>query len=214
MLRRSLVGAIAGACLMIGASGVATAAPSAQDSTWMVAAHQSNLAEIAAGNAAISRATTDEVRSLGEMFVAMHTELDSNLTAAAGQLGVALPATPTPAQQQALAQVEAQQGAAFDTAWISNQVAGHRTSLEATRLEIDAGSDPAVVALANTAAPVVEQHLASVEALSTAAPTLVQTGDGGLLDDPSNSWIVACVLAAAGLVAVAAMLRTHRSRPT
>jgi len=39
----------------------------------MVAAHQSNLAEIARGNAALEQASTQQVRDLGQMFVDTHT---------------------------------------------------------------------------------------------------------------------------------------------
>ena len=59
----------------------------------MKAAHQSNLAEIAAGEAAQQSATTDDVTSLGAMFIQMHTQLDDSLKAAAQQLDVELPET-------------------------------------------------------------------------------------------------------------------------
>ena len=46
------------AMAVIGLStGTASAAPSSQDMTWMAAAHQNNLAEIAAGNSAQAKAT-------------------------------------------------------------------------------------------------------------------------------------------------------------
>src|SRR4051794_13200305 len=107
--RRRLCVGIASIALVVGGAGVGSvhAAPSSQDIQWLVAAHQSNLAEIAAGTSAQSRATTDEVRRLGAMFVTMHTQLDTDLTAAAAQLGVQLPTTPNSAQQQTLAAVEA-----------------------------------------------------------------------------------------------------------
>src|SRR4051812_24582853 len=157
-------------------AGVVTAAPSDQDTTWMVAAHQSNLTEIAAGNAAAAQATTDKVRQLGEMFVTMHTQLDADLTAAADQLGVTLPDSPTPAQQQTLATVQAQQGVAFDSAWLASQVSGHRATLEATHTEQQGGSDGAVLALANAAEPVIAQHLEQVTAASGGSTELAATG--------------------------------------
>ena len=56
---------IVGAVLGVSALGVAVPilddAPSAQDRTWLGAAHQSNLAGIAAGTAAVDRASTDDV---------------------------------------------------------------------------------------------------------------------------------------------------------
>jgi putative membrane protein len=180
-----VIGGLAGA-LSMGAG--ASAAPSEQDAGWMAAAHQSNLAEIAAGNVAVQRATSDEVRSLGSMFVEMHTALDADLTAAAAELGVALPAAPNEQQQASLARAEAQQGEAFDATWVAEQTAGHQTTLAATQAEIAGGSDATVVGLANAAAPVVEQHLADLQALGGAgAPELVPTGDGGLFGDDQGA---------------------------
>ena len=159
----------------------AAAAPSDQDVTWMQAAHQSNLTEIAAGNAAQQSATTPEVRELGAMFVQMHSQLDQQLTQAAQQLGVELPGEPSAEQQRQLAAVQQNSGQAFDTAWIAQQIASHSTSLAATQRELQNGSDPTVLELARTAAPAVEQHLASLREVAQqyGVPTSVPGGTGG-----------------------------------
>ena len=105
---------------LIIAAAPASAAPSQQDTTWMASAHQGNLAEIAAGKAAQQKGTTEGVRSMGTELVNDHTALDKELTTAAQQLGVDLPQGPSQEQQSTLNQVMSQQGAAFDTAWISS----------------------------------------------------------------------------------------------
>ncbi|MGY1624251.1 DUF4142 domain-containing protein [Geodermatophilus sp. SYSU D00965] len=163
------------------AAGPALAAPSDQDVTWMQAAHQSNLAEIAAGNAAQQAATTPEVRDLGAMFVQMHTQLDQQLTQAAQQLGVELPGEPTAEQQQQLAAVQQNSGQEFDTAWIAQQIGSHSTTLAATQREIQNGSDQTVLQLAQAATPVVQQHLSQLRdaAQKYGVPTSVPGGTGG-----------------------------------
>ncbi|MGY1691976.1 DUF4142 domain-containing protein [Geodermatophilus sp. SYSU D01105] len=163
----------------------ALAAPSDQDVTWMQAAHQSNLAEIAAGNAAQQSATTPEVRDLGAMFVQMHTQLDQQLTQAAQQFGVELPGGPTAEQQQQLAAVQQNSGQAFDTAWIAQQIGSHSTTLAATQRELQNGSDQTVLQLANAATPVVEQHLSELRAAAQqyGVPTSVPGGTGGQAAD-------------------------------
>ena len=189
------------ALALAGSFGVASgalAAPTDQDTAWMAAAHQSNLAEIAAGQAAVAQGTSADVTSLGQMFIDMHTQLDTELTAAAQQLGVTLPDAPTPSQQQTLERVKAETGPAFDTAWIASQIASHQTTLAATQTEISTGSDPTVVALATKSAPVVQQHLTALQEAAAAAgvPTQVPTGDGGLLESGGTSslaWILAVV---------------------
>ena len=147
----------------------------------MVTAHQGNLAEIAAGQAAVAQGATDTVRRLGQMLIADHTALDANLTAAAGQLGVTLPGAPSPEQQAELAAVTAKSGAAFDTAWVSSQIPAHRATLAAGSTEVATGSDPMVVALASASAPVVQHHLDELLAAAPqyGVPASVSAGTGG-----------------------------------
>src|SRR3954466_9654806 len=73
--RTAIAGTLAlGAALTF--AGTAAAQPTAQDSGWIVVAHQSNLTEIAAGQAAQAKASSAAVRDLGQMFVQDHTAMD------------------------------------------------------------------------------------------------------------------------------------------
>ncbi|WP_159796979.1 DUF4142 domain-containing protein [Puerhibacterium puerhi] len=201
-LRRTLAVLAAAAGALLLAVGPATAAPSEQDQEWMVVAHQGNLAEIAAGQAALQQATTDVVRQHGQMLVDDHTKLDADLTAAAEQLGVTLPSEPTEEQQQTLASVKAQSGEAFDTAWVESQIASHRATIAAGEEELAQGSEQSVKDLASAAAPVVQEHLDAL--LATAqdlgVPTGVPAGTGG--QAASASPVLAVALVGAGLAAV------------
>ncbi|UNX55089.1 DUF4142 domain-containing protein [Georgenia sp. TF02-10] len=207
LLRR----AVLGAGTLIAAVGIAAAPavaqPSEQDTTWMVAAHQSNLAEIAAGTAAQEQASSPEVREMGATLITDHQKLDADLTAAAEQLGVDLPDAPTPEQQAALEQVKAQQGAAFDTAWIASQIEGHQMTIAATTQEISAGTDPTVVALAEAASPVVQGHLDHLRQMS-GAPTTVPSGIG----DPGSPVLGAGLIGAGLLVAAGSLTLLARRR--
>ncbi|MBB3082953.1 DUF4142 domain-containing protein [Geodermatophilus sabuli] len=193
-------------------SSPALAAPSDQDVTWMQAAHQSNLAEIAAGNAAQQAATTPEVRELGAMFIEMHTQLDTQLTQAAQQLGVELPAEPSATQQQQLAEVQQNSGQEFDTAWIAQQIGSHSTTLAATQRELQGGSDPTVLELARTATPVVEQHLAQLRdaARTYGVPTSVPGGTGGQAATDglgTTGWVLTGIGALALVAGTAGLVR-------
>jgi putative membrane protein len=197
-----LPAAVLGAVVL--AANPASAAPSDQDTMWMQTAHQSNLAEIAAGNAAEQSATTPDVKQLGAMFVQMHTQLDTALTQAAQQFGVTLPGAPTAAQQQQLAQVQQNTGQAFDTAWIAQQIGSHSTTLAATTTELQSGSDPTVLDQARTATPVVQQHLDELRSAAEkyGVPTSVPAGTGGQAAGSTHpeGW----ALAGVGVLAVAA----------
>jgi putative membrane protein len=197
-------------------AGPALAAPSAEDVTWMQAAHQSNLAEIAAGNAAQQSATTPEVKQLGAMFVQHHTQLDTALTQAAQQLGIQLPAAPSAEQQQQLAAVQKKQGMAFDTAWISQQIGSHLTALAATQKELSAGSDPSVIAQAKAATPVVQQHLDELRttAAKYGVPTSVNGGTGGQAAGADRSPLGWGLAGLGGLAVLAGAVGLVRRRTT
>lgn len=218
---RNLYRAVVAAAVMVGAFlftiGSAVAAPSDQDRTWMIAAHQSNLAEIAAGTSAQSHATTPEVKNLGAMFIKNHTALDNSLKDAAQQLGVPLPSAPTAEQQAQLAQVEANSGQAYDTAWIAQQIGGHSATVAATQRELANGTDSTVLQLARTAAPVVQQHLVELRnaAAQYGVPTSVPGGTGGQAAHEDTATATGMTLVAAGgllvLASVTALARRRRA---
>ena len=97
-----VLGCGAALALVVPLAAPGAAQPSEQDTDWMVAAHQSNLAEFAPGNAALEQASTHQERDLGQMFVDTHPQVDADLTATAGDLGIHLPDAPTPEQEQQL----------------------------------------------------------------------------------------------------------------
>ena len=203
LLRRASVALVSTLCLLGLAAGTATAQASPQDQAWLVAAHQSNLAEIAAGQAAVARGLSEDVRMHGQMLIDDHTRLDAALTPVAQQLGVALPGEPSPEQQQALAEVSAQSGEAFDRAWVASQIAGHRATLAAGEQELAQGTEQTVKDLAAAAAPVVQGHLDGL--LATAqelgVPTSVPAGTGG--QAASSSQTLGLALLGVGVLAVA-----------
>jgi putative membrane protein len=207
---RAVAVAAMGLVLLVAGAGAASAAPSAQDRTWMAAAHQSNLTEIAAGKDAQQKATSQRVKDLGAMFIQMHTALDADLTAAAKTLGVSLPGAPSPAQQATLKSVAAKSGAAFDSAWVSSQIAGHRATLAATQKEISSGSDATVIKLAKASSPVVQQHLTALLATPQAAPSSVQAGTGGQATSDRTPWLAALAAVGAALLAGAALTSMRR----
>jgi putative membrane protein len=131
---------------------------SSQDQTYLQQAHQTNLAEIAAGTVAEQKGTSAEVRALGKRLVTDHSNLDQALQKVASSEGVALPATPN-TQQQALArQYAAATGSAFDRLFITTQLAGHMQAMQAGQTEIDQGMAAPVKGAAQAAAPVIAAH--------------------------------------------------------
>lgn len=170
LCKRMFVLLAALAVTTVGGTGAALAAvqPSAQDNSWIIAAHQANLAEIATGKMAQDKGTSAVVKDLGERFVTDHTKLDDSLKTLAGDLNVNVPAEPN-AEQKAAAQKlsDTAAGADFDKMWIQQQLAAHAKSMAATQQQIDKGEAAQVKQAAEQAMPIITAHH---EALMKAAP--------------------------------------------
>lgn len=178
----SIAAFVLAACAASAAPAVA-AEVGDQDVRFVKAAHQGNLAEIAAGQDAQKHATTACVKSAGAVLVRDHRKLDADLTALAAKLGVALPASPSAEQKRTLAAVRAKAGSpAYDTAWLKAQDAAHTKTLALIDHELRAGRNAEVKAAARAARPVVAKHLDMVRGgtCHTARDAgMVKAGDGG-----------------------------------
>ncbi|MDN3296924.1 DUF4142 domain-containing protein [Streptomyces ficellus] len=155
----------------------------ATDSAFLRAAHQGNLAEIAAGQDAQKNATTACVKKVGAVLVRDHTKLDADTKALANKLGVDLPVAPTKEQQEKLAEVMAKAGTkAYDAAWLRVQAAAHEKTLARIDNQIAHGKNAQITAAAKAARPVVAMHLDMVrggECRAGHAPKAIHAGNGG-----------------------------------
>ncbi|HJU07114.1 MAG TPA: DUF4142 domain-containing protein [Rhodanobacteraceae bacterium] len=138
---------------------VAFAQASPQDRAWLVAAHQTNLAEFAAGNLAAQSGHTESVRNAGRMLVDDHRALDAKLQPVAKQLGVKLPDYPNAQQQAEMQRFQRESGMQFDQTWAHVEGDGHVLAIELTVKETQQGSSPQVKQLAAAALPVLKKHL-------------------------------------------------------
>ena len=134
------------------------------DDTFLAAAHQGNLAEIAAGEDAQAHGTTECVEEAGEMLVDDHRRLDQDLRELAEKTGVDLPDEPTREQQKQLSSVQTRAGSvAYDEAWLSAQETAHRETLVLIDQKINSRGSPDVQEFAENARPVIAQHLEMVQ---------------------------------------------------
>lgn len=132
---------------------------SSQDQSWLIAAHQSNLAEIKAGNLAAEDGHTEAVRKAGRMLAEDHGKLDAKLRPVAKQLGMKLPTQPDGEQRDEMKQFKDESGVQFDKTWTHTEADGHVKAIELTEREIQNGSGPKVKQLATAALPVLKKHL-------------------------------------------------------
>jgi putative membrane protein len=145
------------------------ASVSGQDATYLRQAHQTDLAEIAAGKLAQQKSNSQTVKNLGTKFITDHTRLDQALIPVAQTLGVSLPQAPNTHQQAVASRLEAVSGSQFNTLFVTTQLTGHTQAMQAGQTEITNGTNPQVVKLARQSAPVIASHH---QALESAAKTL------------------------------------------
>ena len=181
MFLRNAAAIFGAAALFVLPATAASAAPSGQDSTYLTAAHQSNLAEIATGNLAQQKAESQEVKDLGARWVKDHTTLDSALQDTAEALGVDLPSAPNAEQKALAARYEAASTSEFDALWIPTQMDAHMKAMQLGQTEVSRGSDAQAKKAAQDAAPVVASHheLLTDAANALGVPSTINTGTGG-----------------------------------
>ncbi|MGN6314083.1 MAG: DUF4142 domain-containing protein [Rhodanobacteraceae bacterium] len=136
----------------------AFAQASPQDRKWLQQAHQTNLAEIAAGKLAEQSAHAESVRMVGHTLATDHAEMDSSLQKVARQLHVKLPDAPNAQQKAIMESVKHQHGMKFDQMWAHDEADGHIQAIELTTFEVNHGSAPQVKQLAVQALPVLKKH--------------------------------------------------------
>lgn len=141
------------------------------DRVWLKHVGQADLAEIATGNLAQQKGTSEGVKALGAMLVTDHTQHLQQVQAVAGQVGAPVPTAPAPWQQWQATVLASLSGTAFDQGWASAQVADHLTNIDETQDEIAGGCNRAVRALAAATLPVLQTHLAEAQKLDGATTT-------------------------------------------
>jgi putative membrane protein len=130
-----------------------------EDRAYLIAAHESNLMEIAAGRTAQAKGATAAVRDLGADLVADHSTLDRSLRQLAHQLGVPLPSAAPSARQTQSSQYSQVTGADFDRLFVTTQMTGHDQALRAANAEGSSGGTSAVKVAALATVPVIERHI-------------------------------------------------------
>jgi putative membrane protein len=195
-------------------AAAANAAPSDQDVTYLRAAHQSNLAEIAGGKLAQQKANSQAVKNLGARFVTDHTKLDQALTKTASALGVSLASAPNSQQQAVAVRYRAASSSQFDSLFVSTQIQAHMTAMQLGQQEITQGGDSQAKKAARSAAPVIASHHSALQSVarSLGIPDSIGTGTGG---QAAHRVFTTPVLALLGvglilLVAAAALLVRRR----
>lgn len=148
-------------------NGMLTGVPASAGQAFADMAGASDWYEVEAGKLAQEKATTQALKDFGGMMVKGHTESTDKLKAAAAKASPAI--TPNPAlnaeQEANLAVLRDSTGAAFDTAYKTQQVAAHEKALAAMKDYAANGDVPELKAFASATSKVVQMHLDKIKGM-------------------------------------------------
>jgi putative membrane protein len=164
---RDVLAAVVLAVTCCGATG-APAPVSGTDRAWLDTAHQTNLAEVEAGELAHKKGTSAAVRAAGAMLVTDHTRFDTSVVRVARSLRVDLNEAAPPEDAAATDRFANESGSAFDYDFVFTMLTGHQKMIADTQDEIRRGSSPQVTGLARTALPILQRHRATLRKAAAA----------------------------------------------
>lgn len=123
--------------------------------------------EIEAGKLAQEKAQSQALKDFGKMMVDNHTQSTEKLKAAGATANPAIVPNPalTAEQETNLAALRAAEGAAFDTAYKTQQVAAHEKALALVQGYATDGDIPELKRFAAEAQKVIQTHLTKIQGL-------------------------------------------------
>lgn len=143
------------------ASAQSAAAQSAQTdaSGYVEQTTISNLFEVSAAQAALQKASTEEVRSFARMMLDDHTKASEQLAEAAKGQNLSLPASMDARHDQLLQDLASATEQDFDRLYMRTQVEAHTAALKLQQDYSSFGVNPALKAIATQLVPIIKRHL-------------------------------------------------------
>lgn len=123
--------------------------------------------EIRSSEMAEKKVEAADVKTFAAQMIKDHTKAEADLKAALGKGDAAVPAAPEMAPKHAamLKQLEAAEGADFQTLYIDMQAQAHMEAVSLFGTYVGSGDDKAVVAFAKATLPALEMHMTHVKEL-------------------------------------------------
>jgi putative membrane protein len=129
-------------------------------------AASANMFEIESSELALEQATTDEVRQFAQQMIDDHTLAGEKMKAAADEDGITPPTTMAEKEQSQLEELQAAEGAAFEEAYLTAQVAAHDEAVELFGSFAENGEDSALRTFAAETLPTLQEHQTAVHDLT------------------------------------------------
>jgi putative membrane protein len=139
-----------------------------KDYNFVVQAARIDTEEVQAGKLAQKRATSQAVRNFGGHMINDHSEANIGLKEIATQKGAALPTQLSQEQNSTLQRLAGLSGAEFDKTFAQDMVKGHTDAVKLFQQSSKNVTDTDVRAWAETALPLLQEHLDMARQMQTA----------------------------------------------
>jgi len=152
-----------------GSAGAAGGKLSSADQKAVMDMAMADMAEVATGKMAVSKAQSPEVKAFGQQMVDDHGQALTKVQALAQARGVTLPTELDAKHKAVSAKLEKLSGAEFDKAYMASVgVKDHKDTHDKLVSNSKKIKDPEVKALGDQHMPVVEQHLKAAQQMASA----------------------------------------------
>jgi len=129
---------------------------------------QANMAEVAAGQIALQKSASADVKKFAQQMVDDHSKGLQAVQDVAKAKNVTLPAEPDAKHKKMADHLNSLSGAAFDKAYLADAgVKDHKAAHAKVLAAQKQASDPQVKALAAQLQPTIDQHLQTVQGLAS-----------------------------------------------
>ncbi|MCW7538017.1 DUF4142 domain-containing protein [Aquabacterium sp. A7-Y] len=139
--------------------------PNPQDRLFVTLAGQGGLAEVQLARLALDKARSDAVKRFARRMLDEHSQANQQLAAAARQAGLVPPDRPSDEHRATYDRLARLDGAAFDEAYVRDQLIEHQKTTQVLLWEMGSGQQPALQRFASATLPTVLDHLEHVQQL-------------------------------------------------
>jgi putative membrane protein len=147
------------------AAAVSHASTSAA-SRFVMQAAEGGTMEVAKGKLAAQKGAHEGVKQFGQKMVDDHSKVNDELKTIAGAKHITLPGEmPHSPMHATLAKLEKLEGAAFDRAYVEDQIRDHQKTIALFEREVKTGKDAELKAFAEKTLPTLKEHLTTVQDL-------------------------------------------------
>lgn len=154
-MRRFLVLALFTSALAL----IAGCNSAADTDTFFNEAAQGGITEVQAGNIALTKAQSPQVRAFAQKMVTDHSQANAELQQIAARRSVKLPTEPTSSQKDMISKLSQMSGAEFDKEYVSEMVTDHEKDVKAFQTQAEKGTDADLKAFAAKTLPTLQAHL-------------------------------------------------------